>query len=136
MFHITAMDHIVLRVRDVEASLRFYQGVLGLPGDRVEQWRAGEARFPSVRVSPTTIIDLLGDDAAGSGAIGNLDHFSLLLDVDDAEVVRQELLAAGVAVETDTRDLSGAQGRGNGFYLRDPDGNKIELRAYRRSTSD
>ena len=43
---ITELDHIVLRVRDVETSLRFYTQVLGLPAERVEQWRAGEIRFP------------------------------------------------------------------------------------------
>ena len=54
---ITEMDHIVLRTRDVEESLRFYTEVLGLQAERVEQWRAGEVRFPSARLNPDTIID-------------------------------------------------------------------------------
>ena len=42
---ITEMDHIVLRVKDVEVSLRFYSEILGLETERVDRWRAGEVRF-------------------------------------------------------------------------------------------
>ena len=59
MARITALDHIVLNVADVERSLAFYEGVLGLPAERVEAWRRGELRFPSVRVNEATIIDLV-----------------------------------------------------------------------------
>ena len=48
---ITEMDHIVLRNKDVEVSLRFYTEVLGMQAERVEQWRAGEVRFPSARIN-------------------------------------------------------------------------------------
>ena len=51
---ITEMDHIVLRNKDVETSLRFYVEVLGLKPERVEQWRAGEVRFPSARLNDDT----------------------------------------------------------------------------------
>src|SRR2546427_5462202 len=56
---IREMDHIVLRVRDVDKSLRFYTEVLGLQPERVVQFQAGEVRFPSVRLNDDTIIDLL-----------------------------------------------------------------------------
>ena len=55
---ITEMDHIVLRVKDVETSLRFYSETLGLKTERVDPWRAGDIRFPSVRLNDDTIIDL------------------------------------------------------------------------------
>ena len=42
---ITEMDHIVLRVKDVEVSLRFYCETLGMQSERVDQWKAGEVRF-------------------------------------------------------------------------------------------
>ena len=44
---ISEMDHIVLRVKDVEVSLDFYTRLLGLTPERVEEWRAGDVRFPS-----------------------------------------------------------------------------------------
>ena len=59
---ITEMDHIVLRTRDVEESLRFYVEVLGLQAERVEQWRAGEVRFPSARLNADTIIDFFASE--------------------------------------------------------------------------
>jgi len=55
---IREMDHIVLRVRDVEKSLHFYTEILGLKPERVEQFKAGAVRFPSVRLNDDTIIDL------------------------------------------------------------------------------
>ncbi|HIC14847.1 MAG TPA: hypothetical protein EYO83_06840, partial [Gemmatimonadetes bacterium] len=57
---ITEMDHIVLRVKDVEVSLKFYCETLGMHSERVDQWRAGEIRFPSARLNADTIIDFFG----------------------------------------------------------------------------
>ena len=59
---ITEMDHIVLRVKDVETTLRFYTETLGLKPERLEQWRAGEIRFPSARLNDDTIIDFFASD--------------------------------------------------------------------------
>ena len=59
MPNISGLDHIVLNVADVERSLAFYRDVLNLPAERVEAWRRGELRFPSVRVNGGTIIDLV-----------------------------------------------------------------------------
>ena len=56
---IIGFDHLVLWVDDVERSLAFYLGELGLEPVRVDEWRRGEVFFPSVRVDPTTILDLL-----------------------------------------------------------------------------
>ena len=72
------MDHIVLRVRDVEESLRFYSEVLGLAVERVEQWRAGEVRFPSVRLNADTIIDLFASDQEPIGKDGAKNQGPLL----------------------------------------------------------
>lgn len=55
---VTGLDHIGLRVRDVESSLSFYTGVLGLESERVKEWRNGEVTFPSVRLNSSTLIDL------------------------------------------------------------------------------
>ena len=84
---ITELDHIVLRVRDVETSLRFYTQVLGLPAERVEQWRAGEVRFPSVRLNADTIIDLFASDQQPIGREGskNQDHFCMVIEPTDRE---------------------------------------------------
>ncbi|MGZ7007898.1 MAG: VOC family protein, partial [Ilumatobacteraceae bacterium] len=55
---VTGLDHFVLCCSDVERSLGFYCETLGLEPERVDEWRRGTVPFPSVRISPTTIVDL------------------------------------------------------------------------------
>jgi len=62
---VQGLDHIVLVCTDVEASLGFYCGELGLTPERVEEWRRGEVPFPSARISASTIIDLFGGTPSG-----------------------------------------------------------------------
>lgn len=130
MARIIALDHIVLNVADVERSLAFYEGVLGLPAERVEAWRRGELRFPSVRVSASTIVDLVHAPAESGQRHLNLAHFCLVTDADDLEAVARELTAAGVAIEVGPATRSGARGNALSIYFRDPDDNLVELRTY------
>ena len=117
------MDHIVLVVSDVERSVAWYRDHLQLDVLRFEEWRAGNAPFPSVRVNEGTIIDII----AGVRAERNVDHFCLVVEPTDlAELVasgRFEVLEGPV-----TR--WGARGDGTSVYVTDPDGNVIELRHY------
>lgn len=120
---VTGLDHIVLNCSDVERSLSYYTEVLGLAGERVEQWRGGEVPFPSVRVDAATIIDLFSAERTGE----NLNHFCLVLDPADWE----EMVAARtVPVERGPSRVFGARGVGTSVYTRDPDGNTVELRRY------
>lgn len=119
---ITGFDHLVVNVADVDASLDFYVGVLGLEAVRLEEWRAGEAPFVSVRVDGGTILDLMQGERTGQ----NVDHFCLVVD-DDVD----ELAASGrFHVELGPMSLFGARGQGNAIYVKDPDGNRVELRNY------
>lgn len=134
---VVGFDHVVLVVADVERSLAWYCGVLGLAGERVEQWRAGEVPFPSVRVSPTTIIDLVvergGETSAGLGTGARarprgIDHLCLVIARTDLDA----LAASGVFAWTrgPVDGLFGAQGHARSLYVRDPDGLTVELRHY------
>lgn len=58
-FQIVELDHIVLRVKDVERAIKFYTGTLGLAPHRLEEFRAGEVPFPCARINDHTLIDLL-----------------------------------------------------------------------------
>ncbi|HEX4016036.1 MAG TPA: VOC family protein [Frankiaceae bacterium] len=123
---VTGLDHVVLRVDDVARSLAFYQQVLGLAGMKVEEWRRGEAFFPSVRVNDDVIIDLLAAPAEHAG-VENVDHICLVVEPIDWDAV----VAAGTFDVVDGPDTrSGAHGDGQSLYVRDPDGNVIELRYY------
>lgn len=126
------IDHIVLKVRDVERSVRWYGELLGLQAERLEEWRRQEVLFVSLRVDGTTLVDLLQADpaalasAAESGG-GNVDHVAFLVEPTDLDAV----VASGrFDVVMEPTDLFGAQGTGKGIYVRDPDGHLVELRRY------
>jgi catechol 2,3-dioxygenase-like lactoylglutathione lyase family enzyme len=51
-FKVTSLDHIVLNVSDVDRSLAFYVGGLGLEPVRLGEYRRGDVKFPSVRRDP------------------------------------------------------------------------------------
>ncbi|MEU1309849.1 VOC family protein [Streptomyces cinnamoneus] len=120
---VIAVDHLVLNVSDIERSLAFYTGPLGLEPVRVEEWRAGKVSFPSVRVSPTTIIDLFARERGES----NVDHICLVVEPLDW----QEVIAAGTFEVVDgPGPRFGARGTAESLYVLDPDGNTIELRWY------
>ena len=120
---VTELDHLVLDVADVERSLAWYTDVLGLEPVRVDEWRRGEILFPSVRISPSTIIDILPLDPSGE----NINHFCLVVAPTDFEA----LAASGqVEVVDGPGTRFGARGDATSLYVRDPDGNTVELRYY------
>lgn len=124
--HPVELDHIVLVVADVERSLAFYCGTLGLEPVRVDEWRAGDAPFPSARISAGTIIDVF-PAAAGAPAGRNLDHFCICVAPGDVDAI----VASGeLAIVEGPVPRFGARGVATSVYVHDPDGNTVELREY------
>lgn len=131
----TDVDHLVLRCRDVEVTLAWYLDEIGLAPVRVDEWRAGGAPFPSVRVSPTAIIDLVPAVAIRDGAFvpedeiagGHLDHVCLVVEPTDLGAIAD----SGRFTVVDGPDTRyGARGDGTSLYILDPDGCTVELRHY------
>lgn len=129
------LDHIVLAVQNMDAMLGFYLEVVGLQPHRVDEYRAGSALFPCARIHEGTLIDLLppalwnpGGEATGTHP--NLNHFCLALEAVEWDPLLVRLAAAGVEIEAGPMTLSGARGDGTSVYVRDPDGNRVELRTY------
>ena len=122
---LNGVDHVVYVCRDVDTVLGWWTGTLGLPAERVEQWRAGEVPFPSVRLSPTALVDLVPGAREGE----NVAHVAL-----DVALPVDELVALvaerGLDLVDGPRTLFGARGTGQGVYVRDPEGNVVELRTY------
>ena len=127
---ILTLDHVVLRVSDVARSLRFYCGALGCTEERridalgLIQLRAGSSLIDLVDVEGP-----LGK--AGGAAPGpecrNLDHFAVEVAVFDEAAIRAHLSACNVE-PGDVAERYGARGNGPSMYIRDPDGNVVELK--------
>jgi len=129
-FALKQIDHVVLRVRDKDVSMRFYCDVLGCTLDKVQEaiglWqvRAG-----------TSLIDLVPLDGL-LGKIGgagpekegrNVDHFAIQVTPFDEAAIRAYLAAHHVTI-TDSGRRYGAEGDGPSIYVLDPDGNSVELK--------
>ena len=130
---VVEMDHIVIRVKDVEGAIQFYTEVLGLAPHRVDEYRAGEVPFPCARINEHTIIDLKpwpDDEPVGDGR-RNLDHYCLAIEPIDMAQLAGDLRSQGVNVTSDAPgQRSGARGMATSIYITDWEGNQIELRHY------
>jgi len=121
-FEPLGLDHVVLRVKDQEASRRFYTDILGCTLDHLnERISLMQLRFGA------QLIDLL-PARPGEPMGGGLDHVCLSIRCAELGALREELLAQGVTVEGDVVERRGAYGTGPSLYLRDPDGYLIELK--------
>jgi catechol 2,3-dioxygenase-like lactoylglutathione lyase family enzyme len=130
MIRIRDIDHLVLRVVDLDRMLRFYCEVLGCTIERRQeavgliQLRAGRSILDLVPVSGK-----LG--AAGGAAPGregrNLDHFCFRVDPFDEPALRAHLVAHGIEVGP-VESRYGAEGQGPSVYISDPEGNIVELK--------
>jgi glyoxylase I family protein len=130
MIRIREIDHLVLRVVDLDRMLHFYCDVLGCSIERRQdsiglvQLRAGRS-----------LVDLVPVDgelgSAGGAAPGidgrNVDHFCFRVEPFDGGGIRRVLEAHGV-VAGSTESRYGAEGLGPSIYVTDPEGNVVELK--------
>jgi len=130
MIRIREIDHLVLRVADLDRMLRFYCGALGCSVERREdgiglvQLRAGRSLIDLVPVDGK--LGRAGGAAPGKEA-RNLDHFCLRVEPFDETSIRRHLEAQGVVVGP-VASRYGAEGEGPSVYIIDPEGNVVELK--------
>ena len=133
-----SMDHIVFNVEDDEKMITFYSQVLMFPTERLDEYRTGNAPFPSVRLNTDTIIDLFPKKMwqrkvrTGEGH-DNLNHFCIALCKEAWLELLARLQANSVPIEEGPVPRWGAHGTGTSVYFRDPEGNLIEARYYEKS---
>jgi glyoxylase I family protein len=133
MFKVRDIDHVVLRVVDLESMIRFYSRVLGCD----VEWRRPDLGLVHLRAG-SAMIDLvpvagkLGvPGGAPAGKEGrNVDHVCLRVEPFDVERIVAHLHAHGARVG-DIRPRFGAQGEGASIYVYDPEGNLVELKEAR-----
>ena len=129
------MDHIVLNVENDEKMIAFYSNVLMLAPERLEEYRAGDVPFPSVRLNLDMIVDLfpkkMWQKNARTGQVReNLNHFCIALSKGVWESLLERLHDNNVDIEEGPVQRWGAHGIGTSIYFRDPEGNLIEARYY------
>jgi catechol 2,3-dioxygenase-like lactoylglutathione lyase family enzyme len=129
MIRVRSLDHLVLRVRDLDASLRFYRDVLGLAAENEAEYRQGTRPFVSLRVGDQ-LLDLVPDPTYDAAGVGGFLHFCVTVDGSLQPVVAR-LRELGVPLLHDepvTR--GGARGEGPSIYAQDPDGYMVELKEH------
>ena len=130
VIQIREIDHVVFRVADLSAMLNFYCGILGCTVERrqeeigLTQLRAGRSLIDLV-----TVDGLLGrEGGAAPGPEGrNVDHLCLRIEPFDAEAIGAHLKANGID-SGNVASRYGAEGEGPSIYIKDPEGNTIELK--------
>ncbi len=122
-FILVQIDHVVLRVQDMQRALDFYCGVLGCTKEReVPQFGLVQLR------AGASLIDLVDiAQQPGSSHGRNMDHFALAIAPFDEAALRAHLVAHGIECGQ-ARQRYGAQGVGPSLYINDPDGNQVELK--------
>jgi catechol 2,3-dioxygenase-like lactoylglutathione lyase family enzyme len=129
-FALRKIDHVVLRVADREKSLAFYRDMLGCPVDHVQdkiglyQVRAGDSLIDLIPLNEP--LGKLG--GAGPAEEGrNVDHFALQVTPFDEAKIRAHLAAHNIEIAS-AGQRYGAEGMGPSIYIKDPDGNVVELK--------
>jgi catechol 2,3-dioxygenase-like lactoylglutathione lyase family enzyme len=121
-FRIGELDHVVLRCRNQQRALEFYTEILGLTEERriekigLIQLRAGRS-----------MLDLVPADQFAAEA-RNVDHFCLGVEAEDFDALLSYLRERGVETVGEAGTRYGARGMGLSIYVRDPEGNVVELK--------
>src|SRR5512135_92327 len=118
---VKGLDHVVLRVADIDRSIEFYEQVLGLHVER----RLAEIGLVQLRAG-AAMIDLVPrteDEDAGR----NMDHFAVRIEAMDVPALTAHLKRHGIDAG-EVRRRYGAEGYGSSIYITDPDGNTVELK--------
>ena len=118
---VKGLDHVVLRVTDIDRSIAFYEQVLGLHVER----RLAEIGLVQLRAG-AAMIDLVPrteDEDDGR----NMDHFAVRIETMDVPALTAHLKRHGID-GGEVRRRYGAEGYGSSIYITDPDGNTVELK--------
>lgn len=126
---ISGFDHLSLACRRMKATQAFYEDVLGFRvSNDMAQWGMTELKAGNAFI---VLVDTASKE--GSWAISprgegeNVHHFCLRLKTFDEKALRALLQRANVAIEEENSEET-SEGPEHAFYVRDPEGNCVELR--------
>ena len=119
-FHVERIDHVVLRVRDQPAMVRFYEQALGFKVER----RLERISLVQLRAG-ASLLDLVPAERATDAP--NMDHLCFRVEPFDRDAIVTRLAPFNISVG-ETVERYGAEGNGPSVYFHDPEGNQIELK--------
>jgi glyoxylase I family protein len=119
-FATLGLDHIVLKVGDMDRTIAFYCAVLGCREERRVE-RIGLVQLRAGR----SMIDLV--PATGDRTGGDIDHFAIRIAPWEPDSIRAHLSGHGYETEPPAMRY-GAEGNGWSIYVQDPDGNTVEMK--------
>ena len=119
-FEVLRLDHVVLVVSDLQRAENFYTQLLGVQVER----RLEKPKLVQLRVGES-LLDLVSGSPHPTQP--NMAHYCFRIDPFDPVAITAHLSRLGIAVAT-SGERYGADGHGPSIYLRDPDGNELELK--------
>ena len=120
MFAVQRIDHVVLRVRDAQRMIAFYEQALGMKVER----RLESIRPVQMRAGDS-LLDLVVTEDTAIGR--NMDHVCFRVEPFDPAAIRARLAPFGIE-PGEVVDRYGAEGTGPSIYFDDPEGNQVELK--------
>lgn len=127
------LDHVALRVSDLDRALGFYRDLLGMGVRDRERFERGEVPYVAVVGGGRHLHLVPTDEPFDPGG----EHVCLLVRTSETDsradlgALLDDLRAAGVAVEDgEPHERYGAYGRDWAAYVRDPDGRRVELKTH------
>lgn len=119
---VLGLDHVVIRVSDLDRAVRFYCGVLGGKVERTLE----DPKLVQVRAG-ASLVDLVPGFAEKGSDAKNMDHFAFRVEPFDEQALRAHLARFGTSFD-EVKERYGADGFGPSIYFLDPDGNTLEFK--------
>ena len=132
MINVIGIEHLNIRVANLDRSLRFYGDILGLREIHRSRRPDGSVSLLALRAGDCMLfLQPSPDDTPSQEAKQrDLDHFAVEIERQEPELLAVALREAGVEIVEGPVKRFGAHGHGTSVYVRDPDGHKIELKQY------
>lgn len=121
------ISHIAMKVTNLDKSLEFYVGKLGLSEKFRLLDKTGKPWLVYIQIAEGQFIELFPNASDSFQRSTNAGYVHVSLEVDDIDDVFEKLSAKGVTI---SKPLIMAVDRARQFWIEDPDGNPIEIQQF------
>jgi len=128
------LDHLVINSADVEKTVNFYRDLFNCSVERWNEFIQGSVKFPSIRISESFIIDVFPPEMWASEKYvennHNINHFCLASTPEHWRDINDYIAENSIKIEKGPDEFWGARGNGMSIFVKDPEGNTVEIRKY------